>query len=46
LDNPNDSEVDCAVADESDIERNNGIEDPEWPEHQEVSAAPNVTGLV
>jgi hypothetical protein len=29
LDNPNDSEVDCAVADESDIERNNGIEDPE-----------------
>jgi hypothetical protein len=46
FDNPNDSEEDCAVADESDIEYNNGIEDPEYPEHQDVSAAPNVPGLV
>jgi len=46
LDNPNDSEEDCAVADESDIEHNNGIEDPECQEQQDVSAAPNVPGLV
>jgi len=32
LDNPNDSEDHCAAADESDIEHNNGIEDPECPE--------------
>jgi len=46
LDNPNDSEEDCAADDESDIEHNNGIEDPECPEQQDVSAAPNVPGLV
>jgi len=46
LDNPNDSEEDCAAADESDIEHNNGIEDPECPEQQDVRAAPNVPGLV
>jgi len=46
LDNPNDSEEDCAAADESDIEHNNGIEDPECPKQQDVSAAPNVPGLV
>jgi len=46
LDNPNDSEEVCAAADESDIEHNNGIEDPECPEQQDVSAAPNVPGLV
>jgi hypothetical protein len=46
LDNPNDSEKDCAVDDESDIEHNNGIEHPECPEQQDVSAAPNVPGLV
>jgi len=44
LDNRNDSEEDCAVDDESDIEHNNGIEDPEYPEQQDVSAAPNVPG--
>jgi len=32
LDNPNDSEEDCAADNESDIEHNNGIEDPECPE--------------
>jgi hypothetical protein len=46
LDNPNDSEDDCAADDESDIGPDNGIEDPECPEQQDVSAAPNVPGLV
>ena len=46
LDNPNDSEEDCAVDDDSDIEHNNCIEDPKCPEQQDVSAAPNVPGLV
>jgi len=46
LDNPIDSEEDCAVDDESDIEQNNGIKDPECPEQQDVRAAPNVPGLV
>jgi hypothetical protein len=46
LDNPNDSEEDCAADDDSDIEHNNCIEDPECPEQQDVSAAPNVPGLV
>jgi len=44
--NPNDSEEDCAADDESDIEHNNGIEDPECPVQQVVSAAPNEPGLV
>jgi len=46
LDNPNDSEEDVAADDESDIEHNNGIEDPECPEQQDVRAAPNVPRLV
>jgi len=46
LDNPNDSEDDCAADDDSDIEHNNCIEDPECPEQQDVSAAPNVPRLV
>jgi hypothetical protein len=46
LDNPNDSEEDCAAADECDIELNNGIEDPECPARQDVSAEPNVPGFV
>jgi len=45
-DNPNYSEEDCAVNDESDIEHNNGIQDPECPEQKDVSAVPNVPGLV
>jgi hypothetical protein len=32
LDNPNDSEEDCAAADEYDIEYNNCMGDPECPE--------------
>jgi hypothetical protein len=46
LDNPNDSEDDCAADDVSDIEHNNGIKDLECPEHQDVNAARNVTRLV
>jgi len=46
LHNPNDSEDDCTVDNESDIGPNNGIEDPECPEQQDVRAAPNVPGLV
>jgi hypothetical protein len=46
LDNPNVSEDACAADDESDIGLNNGIHDPECPEQQHVSAAPNVPGLV
>jgi len=44
--NPNDSEDGCAADDESDIEQYNGIEDLECPEQQNVSAMPNVPGLV
>jgi hypothetical protein len=43
---PNESEDDCAADDESDIEPNNGIEDPECLEQQDVSAAPNLPGLL
>jgi hypothetical protein len=42
LDNPNGREEDCAVDNDSDIEHNNCIEDPECPEQQDVRAAPNV----
>jgi len=46
LDNPNDSVEDCAADDVSDIEHNNGIEYPECTEPQDLSAPPNVLGLV
>jgi hypothetical protein len=46
LDNPNDSEDDCAADVESDMEQDNTIEDPESPEQRDVSAAPNVPGLI
>jgi hypothetical protein len=46
LNNPNDSEEDCAADDEFDIEHNNGLEDSECPEQQDVIPAPNVPGLV
>ena len=46
MDNPNDSEDDCAADDESEIGPNNAIEDPECPEQEVVSAAPNLPGLV
>jgi len=41
-----DREENCAADDESDIAHNSGIEDPECPEQQDVSATPNVAGLV
>jgi len=35
------------VADvESDIEQDDSIGDPEWPEQRHVSASPNVPGLI
>jgi hypothetical protein len=43
---PNDSNDDCAVDVECDIERDNSIEDPQCPEQRVVSAAPNVPGLI
>jgi len=46
LDNPNDSEDDGGADVESDIELDNSIEDPDCPEQQDVSAAPNVPGLI
>jgi hypothetical protein len=46
LDNPIDSEEDYTADDESDIEHNSGIKDPERPEQQDMSAPPNVPRLV
>ena len=46
LDNPNDSEDDWAADVQSDIEQDNGIENPECPEQWHVSAARNVPGLI
>ena len=44
MDNPNDSKDDSAADVESDIEQDNGIEDPECTEQRDVNAAPNVPG--
>jgi len=41
-----DSEEDCPADTESHIEQNNGSEDPECPEQQDLSAAPNAPRLV
>jgi hypothetical protein len=46
FDNPNESEDDYTVHDESDIEHTNGIENPECQEQQDVCAGPNVPRLV
>jgi len=46
LDNLDDSEDDCAADVESDIEQNNSIEFAECPEQRDVSATPNVPGLI
>ena len=46
MDNPNDIENDCEADDESDMELHNGIGDSETPEQRNVSAAPNVPGLI
>jgi len=46
LDNPNDSEDNWKADIESDIELDNGIQDPESPGQKDVSAAPNVLGFI
>jgi len=46
LDNPNDSEDDREADNESDMERHNGSEDSETQVLRNVSAAPNVPGLI
>ena len=46
LDNPNDSEDDWEPDNESDMELEKASEDSETPEVQNVSAAPNVPGLI
>jgi len=44
--NPNDSEEDCAADVESDIEQGNGVKDLEHTEQWDVSAVPNIPGLI
>jgi hypothetical protein len=46
LDNPNDSEDNWEADNESAMELDNGSEESETPELQNVSAAPNVPGLI
>jgi len=46
LDNPNDSEDNCAADVESDMEQDNSIEDPQCPEQRDVSAARNGPRLI
>jgi len=46
LDNPNDSEDDCAADVESDLGQDKSIEDPECPEQRDVSAPANVPWLI
>jgi len=46
LENPNDSEDDCAADVESDIEQHDSIEDLECLEQRDLSAVPYVSGLI
>jgi len=46
LDNPDHRKENCDADNDSDIEHNNCIEDPECSEQKDMSAAPNVLGLV
>jgi len=46
LENPIATEDNRAADYESNIEQINGIEDPECPEHQDISAAPNALRVV
>jgi len=46
LDNPYDSEDDCAVDVVSDIEQDNSLRDPECPEQRDLNATQNVPGLI
>jgi len=45
-DNSNESKADYKADDVSDIEQDNGIEDPESPEQPDVSARQNVPRLI
>jgi len=46
LDNPNESEDNWEADNESNMELDNGSEISETPEQRNVSAAPNVSGLI
>jgi len=46
FDNPNDSKDDWQADNESDTDLDNGSEDSETPEQRNVSAEPNVPGLI
>ena len=46
MDNPIDSDDDCAVDVESDTEQGMGIEDLECTKQRDLSAVPNVPGLI
>jgi len=46
LDDPNDSEDDWGVHIASGMEQDNSIDDPDCPEQRDLSAAPNVPGLI
>jgi len=46
LDNPNDSEDDCVANVESNMDQHNSIEDPESPEQWDLTAEPNIPGLI
>jgi len=46
LDHTNDSGDDCTANVQSDMKRDNGIEDPECTELQDVSTAPNIPRLI
>ena len=46
MDDSNDSDDECAADVESDIEQDNSFVDPDYPEQQDLSAAPNVPGLI
>jgi len=46
IDNPNDSEDDCAADVEYDMEQDNSIKGREYPEQRDVSAAPNDPRLI
>jgi hypothetical protein len=46
LDNQNHSEEDCAADNQSGIERDIGIKDSESPKQWDVSAGPNVPGVI
>ena len=46
MDNAIDSRDNCAADDRSDVDPHNRIEDPDFPEQEDVSATPNVPQLV